>query len=153
MRKIVVASVVVIVVLAAAALGVGLWITRQIEPLQVSFDGVSVKSIGLTSATLNIRLKIYNPNTMITATLLRADYDLYGNNIHLGNGVIPQRVDIPAGGTRTVATDFDLSYSGAARGLWSALKEGGVSWRITGTAYFDTPIGTINVPFDIQPPV
>ena len=63
MRKIVVASVVVIIVLATS--GFGLWfILGQREALQVSFDGMSVKSIGLTSATLNIRLKIYNPNTI-----------------------------------------------------------------------------------------
>ena len=132
----------------------GLWFTQEaaqreaMRTVQVSFDGVSVKSIGLTSATLTIRLRMYNPNT-ITATLDRADYELYGNNNYLGNGVIPQRIDIPAGGTRIVETDFVLSYSGGAGVIWSSLIGGEVSWRIKGTAYFDTPLGTMNIPFDV----
>lgn len=146
---------VALVIVVGAVLGViGLSFIQEVRQrealrtVQISFDGVSVKSIGLTGASLDIRLRMYNPNT-ITATLDRADYDLYGNNNHLGNGVIPQRVDIPAGASRTVTTDFNLSYGGAAGVIWSALKEGRVSWRIRGTAHFDTPLGTISVPFDV----
>jgi LEA14-like dessication related protein len=146
---------VVAVIVVALVLGtVGLWLTQQVgqrealRAVQISFDGADLKNVGLTSATLVIRLRMYNPNS-ITATLDRANYDLWGNENHLGSGVISERTDIPPGSMRTVATDFDLSYVGTAGVIWSVLKEGKVSWRITGTAYFDTPLGTMNVPFDI----
>jgi len=149
-----IAAAVVVIVVAVVLGMVGLWFNQQVRQrealrtVQISFDGVGVRSIGLTGASLDIRLRMYNPNT-ITATLDRANYDLYGNNNHLGNGVIPQRIDIPAGSSRTVTTDFSLSYGGGAPVIWSALREGRVSWRIRGTAYFDTPLGTISVPFDV----
>jgi LEA14-like dessication related protein len=120
---------------------------QALKNVEITLDGVGLKSIGFTSATLDVRLRMFNPNT-ITATLDRADYDLYGNNVQLGYGVIRQRIDIPPGGIRVVSTDFTLSYSGAGQLIWSALREGKVSWRIRGTAYFDTPLGAIPVPFD-----
>jgi len=146
---------VVAVILVALVLGtVGLWFAQQVRQrealrtVQISFDEADVKNVGLTSATLLVKLRMYNPNS-ITATLDRANYDLWGNGNHLGSGVISERTDIPPGSTRTVATDFDLSYVGTAGVIWSAQKEGRVSWRITGTAYFDTPLGTMSVPFNV----
>ena len=153
MKKIVVVSAVVIVVLAA--LGAGLWFTQQIRQREalknviVSIAEIHVEEIGLTGATLNIRLRMQNPNSL-TATLDRMDYTIYGNGNNLGSGNIAQRTDIPAGGENVASTDFDLLYSGAAKVIQSDLATGNVKWRITGTAYFDTPIGTINVPFDVQ---
>jgi len=123
---------------------------EALKDVKISLKDVRVKRIGFTSATLDIRLEFYNPNSEITATLDRADYSLYGNNIYLGDGKITERVDIPPRGTRTVSTPFELSYSGAIKVVWDYLTKGGhITWRLVGTAYIDTPLGTLAVPFDL----
>lgn len=81
----------------------------------------------------------------------RADYSLYANDVYLGDGTIPRRYDIPPGGTATVITQFESSYSGALKTIRSYLTTGEkISWRMKGTAHIDTSIGMLNIPFDIS---
>jgi LEA14-like dessication related protein len=145
--------VVVAAVLLLAVAGVAYYEYAKREALrscQISLADVSVEGLGLTSATLEIKLRIYNPNS-ITATLDRAYYSLYANDVYLGDGTISRKYDIPPGGTITIATPFELSYSGALQTIWSYITRGGkVAWRMKGTAYIDTPLGTLDIPFDIS---
>ena len=121
---------------------------EALKSCEVKLADVHVKSIGLASATLEVSLSIYNPNS-ITATLDRVTYSLYANGIYLGDGTL-SRTDIPPGSTITVSAPFTLSYSGALSVLWSRFTTGGeVTWRVKGTAYFDTPLGSLTIPFDI----
>jgi len=149
LKRTFVAVGVVILILAS----VGFYFINEIRQrealrnIEVSVYDVAIESIGFTSATLKIKLKMFNPNS-IPATLDRANYNLYGNDIYLGSGVIPTRVNIPAHSSTVVTTTFDLSYSGAAKVIWDALSTGKVIWKIKGTAYFDTPFGSISVPFE-----
>jgi len=107
---------------------------------------VGIARIGLTSADLIIVFEIYNPND-ITATLDRVDFSLYGNDNYLGDGEITKKVNIPPYSKKRVSAPFTLYYSGAAGVIWSALKEGEVVWKITGIAYIDTLLGTMEIPF------
>ncbi len=108
---------------------------------------VRLKSIGLTSAELIIVLEIYNPNSIIV-TLDRADFYLYGNDNYLGYGEITRRIDIPPYSFKSVNIPFTLEYSGAGGVIWSAIQRGSkIEWKITGTAYIDTPFGTMTVSF------
>jgi len=119
---------------------------EALKKCEFKLADVRIDRIGLTSADLTIVLEIYNPND-ITATLDRVDFSLYGNDNYLGDGEITKKTDIPPHSRKTVSAPFTLSYFGAARAIWSALKEGGVVWKITGTAYVDTPLGTMEIPF------
>jgi len=121
---------------------------KALQNVEISFDGVGNVDPGLTSARLDLVLRMYNPND-ITATLDRADFDLWGNENYLGNGVINKRVDIPPFASRTVHTDFELDYGGIGSLIWSTLTASNMTWRIAGTAYYDTPLGTIDIPFDL----
>ena len=140
---------IVVIIVAFASLGISQEIQQRkaLENIQISFDGVNVKDIGFSGATLDLVFRMYNPND-ITATLDRADYDLFLNDNYVGTGQIFQRVDIPAFSSRTVHSEFNLSFGGVAQSLVSALIEGKTTWRVSGTAYYDTLLGTINVPFD-----
>jgi len=144
-RKI--ATVAVVAILILGGLAYYEFMKREaIKSCRITLAGVSVKSIGLTSMSLEVKLRIYNPNSVI-ATVDRATYSLYADDIYLGDGTIP-RTDIPPGGTATVTTPFELSYSGALSAIWSYLKTGNVTWRIRGVAYFDTPLGPLTAPFE-----
>ena len=149
-RKVLVGILIVLFLLIVATyIGQEIRQREALRNMKVYLESVEIKSFGLTSATLRVRLRLYNPGE-ITATLDRAEFDLYGNNIYLGHGIISHRVDIPPGNSRIISTDFDVSYSGALSLLCSALSKGRVRWRIIGTAYIDIPFGSISIPFDVS---
>jgi LEA14-like dessication related protein len=147
-------TIAIIVIVVVAALVVGAFGYQQVrqrqalEDIKISVDGVSIVSISLTSATLNISLRFTNPTTT-PATLDRTDYTLFINNVNVGSGQNVQQVVIPAGGSLVVPQIFTVSYSGGLQGIWSILQQGGGEWRLVGTAFFDTFLGTVAVPYDL----
>lgn len=150
--KIITIVVIIIVVIAVAALGIfGYQQVQQRDALrnvQMSVDGVKVESVNLSSATLNFTLRVTNPNTN-AATIDRTDYTVIINNVTLGNGQNLQKVTIPAGGSVVIPQPFTVSYTGAAKTVWSYITQGGADWNLVGTAYFDTFMGTVSVPYNI----
>jgi LEA14-like dessication related protein len=147
----IVVSVASILLLAIAGLVFYEYVKREaLKSCEICLADVSVKSLSFVNATLEVRLRVYNPNS-VTVTLDRVDYSLYVNDVYLGDGTIPREYYIPPGGTVTIITQFELSYSGALKTIWSYLAIGGkINWRMKGTAHIDTPIGTLDIPFDIS---
>ena len=122
---------------------------KALEDVEISFHQATLKDIGFSGATLDLSLEMYNPNE-ITATLDKADYDLWFNENFLGHGFTNQRIDIPPLTSRIINTEFDLDFTGAGESIISVLTQGEASWRLAGTAYYDTIFGTMNIPFDIS---
>ena len=121
---------------------------KALEDIQISFHEASLQDIDFSGATLNLSLSMYNPND-ITATLDRVDYEIWFNDNYLGNGFTHERVDIPPLTSKIATTNFDLDFGGAGMAIISAITEEEYSWHITGTAFYDTIFGTMNIPFDI----
>jgi LEA14-like dessication related protein len=121
---------------------------KALEDVQISFHEATLQDIGFSGATLDLALEMYNPND-ITATLDKADYDLWFNDNFLGHGLTHQRIDIPPFTSKIIHTEFDLDFTGAGKSIISALTQGEASWRLAGTAYYNTILGTLNIPFDI----
>lgn len=151
LKKITIIVIVVIAIIIVAAVGV--WGYQQVKQrealqnIQMSVDGVKVESINLTSATLNFSLRVTNPNTN-AATIDRTDYTVIINNVTLGSGQNLEQVTIPAGGSVVIPQPFTVSYTGAAKTVWTTLTQGGADWNLVGTAFFDTPLGTVSVPYN-----
>ncbi|MGB9728090.1 MAG: LEA type 2 family protein [Nitrososphaeria archaeon] len=148
-KKFAAITIVTILTLIFASIFYYEYVKREaLRACEISLADVRVKSVGLTSASLEIVFRIYNPNR-VTATLDRADYSVYANGIYLGEGHITGKVDVPANNTVTIVSPFDLSYSGALKTVWPYLMSGGkLLWRINGTLHIDTPLGTLDIPFD-----
>jgi len=121
---------------------------KALENVEITLEKVQVQNISLSGASLKLFLNMYNPND-ITTTLDRADYEIWFNDNSLGTGSINKRVDIPPLESRTVDTDFSLSFQGIGQSVISALTENEMTWRISGIAYYDTIFGPIEIPFDI----
>lgn len=120
---------------------------EAIENVEVSLSDIQVQSVGLTTAKLNLKLSIYNPNN-IGVFLDRVNYTLYGNNIRIGSGLINERVSIPPKAAANISSLFEFSYSGAIQAVWNSLLTGErISWKVNGTAYIDTPVGSLSFPF------
>lgn len=153
LRRGITITVIVIVIIALVVVGAfGYQQYQQRESLknvQISVDGVRVESVNLSSANLNFSLRITNPNTN-AATIDRTNYTVFINNISLGSGQNIETVTIPAGGSVVISQPFTVLYSGAAKSIWSYLTQGGANWKLVGTAYFDTMLGTVGVPYDLS---
>ena len=121
---------------------------KSLENVKIEFVDVAVKDIGLTDVGLEISLDMYNPNDVV-ATLDRSEYELWFNDNYLGKGIILQETDIPPFTSRQVDTEFNLSYLEAGDTVISAFTEEQHTWRIKGTAHYDSILGTIDIPFDI----
>lgn len=143
MRKALLLAVAVAAALAAFAY-VQFEQRKAFENCKLTLVDVRVGELGLASAKLTLVIDIYNPGS-ITATLDRAEFDVYADGTYLGHGTIPQRVDIPPNATRRISVPFEASYAG----VLSVLK-GQRTWTIKGTAYIDTPFGAIAVPFEVK---
>jgi len=121
---------------------------QALEDIQISLQGVDFTRIGFTSATLSISLDMSNPND-ITATLDRVDYDIHLNGNYIGSGQITSKTNIPAHSSTTVKTNFDVTYGGIAKSLISAISDQQTTVRFSGNAFYDTPFGSITIPFSL----
>ncbi|MBI0583443.1 MAG: LEA type 2 family protein [Methanomassiliicoccus sp.] len=143
-------TIIIVIILAVA----GIFVYQQyqqrnaLNDIKITVDGVKVEGVSLSSASLNFTLRITNPSTT-AATLDRTDYTVFINNVSLGSGQNLQKVTVPAGGSVVISQPFNVSYSGAAQGVWSYITGGGGEWRMVGTAYFDSFLGTVGVPYNI----
>jgi LEA14-like dessication related protein len=143
-------AIVIVVLVVVGVLAFQQYQQREsLRNVQIGVDGVRVESVNLTSARLNFSLRITNPNTN-AVTIDRTDYTVLINNISLGTGQNLERVTMPAGGSMVIPQPFTVSFSGAAQSVWSYLIEGEADYRLVGTAYFDTFLGTVGVPYDIR---
>jgi len=130
MRRVVIAVVVVGILIFSGFYVFSEYQKRvALQNCEISLADVRVASIGLTSAKLEVVLRIYNPND-VTATLDRIDYELYSNGEFLGNGEFIRRVEIPPHSSKLVSSYFTLDYTGALKTVWSAIKKGMLRGRL-----------------------
>lgn len=147
---IIISIIVIIAVVAVAIFGYQQYQERNaLKDLQFSVSGVKIDSVNLTSASLNFTLKVTNP-TANQATIDRTNYTIFINNVSLGTGQNQQKVTIPAGGTVFIPQPFMASNSGAAQSAWAFLTQDTVNWKIVGTAYFDTILGTASTGYSFS---
>ena len=147
---IVIVAIIIIVLVVAGAFGYQQYQQRaSLKNVQIGVEGVQVESVNLTSASLVFSLRITNPNTN-AVTIDRTNYTVFINNISLGSGQNQQKVTIPAGGSVVISQPFNVSYTGAAQSVWSYITQGKGEYRLVGTAYFDTLLGTVGVPYDLR---
>ncbi|GEM_PF-1890009 len=140
--------IVVVIVVVVAIFGYQQYQERQaIEDLQFEVDGVRIEDVTLETADLNFTLRVTNPSGN-QATIDRTNYTVYINNISLGTGENQERVTIPAGATVLIPQPFVANNSGAAQGAWQYLTDDQLEWRIVGTAYYDTILGTVSVDYE-----
>ncbi|MBI0582040.1 MAG: LEA type 2 family protein [Methanomassiliicoccales archaeon] len=150
MLTILISIIVIVAVVVVAIFGYQQVQQREaLRDIQISISDVKIESVNLSSASLNFTLRITNPSTNV-ATLDRTEYTIFINNVSLGTGQNQGKVTIPAGGTVFIPQPFIASNRGVAQGAWAFLTQDQVSWRIVGTAFFDTFLGTVSVGYDFS---
>ena len=120
---------------------------KTLEKIQISLEYVVFQRINLIPAGLDFAFQIDNPND-ITTTFDRADYKIFMNDLLFANGVMDERVDVPAFSSRTIHIVLGVDMTALSPSNADVLMEGQATWRIIGTSYYETAFGTIKVPFD-----
>lgn len=149
---------IIAIVLLAILVIAGLLLFPQIQEreafkdVKIDFEGVEIKHIGAEQITLNLNLKAYNPNK-IRAALDGADYEVYLNNVYMGNGSINKKITILPYETKIIKSEINIRYENL-NNLLNITKEivknnGKVYIMIKGNAYADF-IGRISFPFKVE---
>lgn len=115
---------------------------------QFSLDGVDLVSLGVSDLTLGLKIGIKNPNT-VDVIIDRLAYTFFVNNRSVFTGTTGQGNTIPAGGSRVVTTQVKLKYFDIGAALVTAIRERKAQYKLAGTVYFDTILGTFSFPVTI----
>ncbi|NCN64838.1 MAG: hypothetical protein GW779_04385 [Candidatus Altiarchaeum hamiconexum] len=152
-----IAGIVILAILVVLVIA-GLYFFSQIQEkvafqnVEIDFEGVEIKDIDSQHITLNLNLRCYNPNK-IPVTLDGADYEIYLQEIYVGNGSISERLTIPPDETKILISEVKVRYENLNQLLNIAneiIKRGGkVNITIKGNAYADF-IGRISFPFKVE---
>ncbi|BDC36448.1 LEA type 2 family protein [Candidatus Methanoliparum sp. LAM-1] len=140
-RWIVVGIIVVLLVIGGV-----LWYFNKeaLQSCEVSVVDVRVGSIGAKSATLDIVFEIYNPSNN-TAYLDEIEYDVYINDVHIGDGDVEERIIIPANQTKKIDSKLVLEYEDVGSAITNAIRTGQAKYNVKGTASFGNT--TVDIKF------
>ncbi len=110
--------------------------------------GTAIKEIALTYLKLGIIIDVTNPNP-IDVVLDRMRFDLYINETKVANATSNLKTTIPSGASVKVTPIVTLDYAQVGAVIVSAIKNLSAKYKVIGTVYFDTPLGTFSFPVTI----
>lgn len=118
----------------------------HLQSPQVEVAGIKVASVGLTSGTFNVTLRVNNPNRVdLHGTHLAATIDTKGSrfaSVDLSNAF-----DLPKGSAVPIVVPVTLEWSGANSAVRQLIGSGAVPYSIGGRVTIDTPIGAKGLDF------
>jgi LEA14-like dessication related protein len=116
--------------------------------VQINIASAEIPNLGLTSATLNLQLSMFNPSS-IPATLSSITYSIYWNNNIIGTGSISGPISIPSHQSVIEPTTITLSYINSLESAFSQLEGKPFSLSINGDATYGSIFGPITTTFSV----
>lgn len=111
-------------------------------------DGM-IEDVSRTSASLNIRLKVYNPND-VPLPIPSTKFDIYLNGGYLGEGASEAK-KIEANAHRVITVTTSFMYRDLTKGALALLSEGGkATVEISGEAKVRVLGHDLIIPFDVE---
>lgn len=119
---------------------------KNVLPLKIELDNLSIIEVTDTAATLEIAFKVTNPN--LKSTILQLiSYDIYENGVKIRTSQIGERPEGMVTGSNyftilngqpTVLRDkITIKNSGNTPEFWSALMTNTPKWQVKGEAFFN----------------
>lgn len=133
--------------LTAGALGGCSALGRQLfqEPV-VSLRDVKITGVGLTSASLDFYLGVYNPNGY-KLDASRLTYTLNVEDTQLATGALDGAFAVQEQDSTVVRVPVTFSFSGVGAAARQMINSGAVNYRVSGDVAVRTPIGNYTVPY------
>jgi LEA14-like dessication related protein len=123
-----------------------------IKEAQLSLRSVQLEGLDMLGITLLATLELANP-TAGDLTLDQLDWTLLVNDVRAARGSTPVTLTVPAGGSRSLPLRVTLAYGDlSSQGRQLVLARGVRTWRLTGTAHFQTPFGRFDYPIHLESP-
>jgi len=135
-------------VLAAALPGCFLIKRTALQNCEYRLAGTRITELALTYLKLEISIDVTNPNRT-DVILDRMRFDLYLNDEKIANATSNLKTTIPSGESAKVKPVVTVDYSEVGTAVLSTIKNMSASYKVVGTVYFDTPLGTISFPVTI----
>jgi LEA14-like dessication related protein len=142
-------GMVVIAALAVAAVrGASQSVPKAVfaQPV-VALRDVRLAAEGLSGGTLDVLLKIYNPNAY-DLDVSQMTYTVSVDSSEVGSGHTAQRVMIKAHDSSMVHLPVDFTWTGAAAAARLLTANGYVPYEVKGTIQAARGAATLTIPFD-----
>lgn len=122
-------------------------VISEVKPLDLQYNGSSVKSVTNRDAIVESKFNLTNPNdnTLIIEML---SYEVYVNGVLMGHGQYGQKYEgasdsstympLTQHNSETITNNAQLHNDGNNPKTWSALQIGNGKIGISGTAYYST---------------
>jgi LEA14-like dessication related protein len=142
------------VVAASAAIGLAgcSMLGRQAfqQPV-VNLRDVKVRGIGLNGGSLDVLLKVYNPNHYrLDATRMTYRVALAGDSITLASGAVDSRFTVNQDDSTDVVIPVSFTYAGLGAAGRSLMSTGSVAYHVLGDVTVGSPVGNFTVPYSSQ---
>lgn len=135
-----------LVFLSAATVGCREVASRVFTQPTVQFQSVKLGAVGLNGATVNVAIRIINPNAY-ALTAKSARYQLLaGENVKVGEGSVTQAVTVAAHDTVVVSLPVSTTWDALGRAGGTLVGSGTVNYTLQGDVIADTPIGDRTIP-------
>jgi len=137
---------VVVLVIGIILLAAGIYLYGEYMAalnVKVGIAGVGAQDVGLTSATILLKVNFTNPSSYSFPSF-SSNFTLYLGNYFVGNGSI-SNVSIQANSSSIHTVYFPFNYSTAAASAVKALVQGQYNATVTGTVHAQLLSGIIPV--------
>jgi LEA14-like dessication related protein len=143
MRKLLLATACAAATLTGCAT-ISAWTSLQSPQVEVA--GIKLRSVGLSSGTFDVTLRVNNPNSVtLDGTSLTATIDAKGSRfaqVDLSNAF-----SLPKGEAVSLVVPVQIQWSGANTAIRELIGAGSVPYRIGGRVTVNTPVGAKGLDF------
>jgi LEA14-like dessication related protein len=126
------------------------------ERPEVDLESVGIAALGLTGGTVNVNLRVHNPNSFGFRTD-QLEYQLFlrrsdaqpGDSawVSFAEGTYDDDIEVGARQTKVVSIPVAFTYSGLGAARRSLIQSGSFQYRAVGTVDARTSFGHRRVPF------
>ena len=123
---------------------------RNFANCKYAIRNVEVADYNLTSFTFDVYLSITNLNKKTAAAIKKFDGKLFMNDVYISD-IHLEDIRVEPGASKVQKAQVVVPMTTLGSKLLGLVTMGSatVDYHITGTAYFDTPLGSVPVPIDI----
>ena len=125
-------------------------VDRVFTPPDVAFRGVALRGLGPAGGSVDVILRIHNPNRYaLTAT--RVSYRLLvADSVEVGRGTSTDTLRVGARDSAAVRLPLDVNWRGLRAAGRQAVRGGAVDYRVVGEVVAATPLGGHTFPLDAR---
>ncbi|HEY4133543.1 MAG TPA: LEA type 2 family protein [Gemmatimonadaceae bacterium] len=114
----------------------------------VHLRSVSVRGLGITGGSLDVKLSVYNPNHYrLDATRVNYKVNLAGDKVTVASGTLDNKFTVQDNDSSEVTIPVNFSYNGVGAAGQSLLNNGVVDYHVLGDITVGASVGSFTVPY------